>query len=313
MRNEIITGVLVFIISTILGYHLNDYLSRDKITIQNVEVIPATKKYAIDQKKLAAIEDKSRGIGLFSSGGYLLSNFPDELNNSQLKWLKRQLNNKKVSAEIIKDKIKSAVNNVATMNDNASGEELLAVTDPMSIPMVYLDPKQTKKKDVLSALERMEIKLDDYIETIAQIVSDIDSFKSVRTGDFEVVVTLLNSGNTDGLIKYDGTMKIDTYKESIPIRVNSSSFLQSYGYGNNIPMYTALASIIDEKLRSTKIEKRSMVQISFAIDKDNGGGKIIGEIEQKVSKKESFEVSVQLVDFRGENIDSTKYRSYATD
>jgi len=299
--------VLIFIVSTFVGYQLNDYLSRDRITIQNVEVIPATKKYAIDRKKLAIINN-SREISILSSGGYLLPDLPDKLSNSQLKWVKRYLNTKKASAEIFKDKMRSAVKNITPLNDNSSGEELLAATELMSIPTLFFNPKETKKKDILAALERTEKNLSDYITTITQLISEMEAFKSVRTGDFEVVVTLLNSGDTDGLIKYEGTMKVDTYKESIPIRVNLSS---SQG-GGGMSMFMPFTSI-PEKQQSTKIEKRSMVQISFTIDKDNGGGKIIGEIERKVSQRKSFEVSVKLVDFRGENIDSTKYRSYATD
>ena len=307
MRVEIITGVLIFIISTFLGYQLNDYLSRDRITIQNVEVIPATKKYAIDRKRLAVINNSSH-ISMFSSGGYLLPDLPDELSNSQLEWLKMHLNTKKASADIFADRLSAALKNISSISDNASGKELLAATDLVSIPSLYFEPNETKKGEVLASLERAESNVKNYITTINQLIVEMDSFKSVRTGDFEIVVTLLNSGDTDGLIKYDGTMKIDSYKESIPISVDLTSPQGDY----QKPMYMSYPSISDKR-QSTRVEKRSMVQIIFVVDKDNVGGKIIGEIKKKVSKEQSFEISVQLVDFRGERIDSIKYRSYATD
>ena len=189
------------------------------------------------------------------------------------------LNTKKASADIFADRLSSALKNISSISDNASGKELLAATNLVTIPSLYFEPNKTKKGEILASLERAESNVKNYITTINQLIVEMDSFKSVRTGDFEIVVTLLNSGDTDGLIKYDGTMKIDSYKESIPISVDLTSPQGDY----QKPVYMSYPSISDKR-QSTRVEKRSMVQIIFVVDKDNVGGKIIGEINNRAKR-----------------------------
>ncbi|MCG9688698.1 hypothetical protein L1D13_17480, partial [Vibrio tubiashii] len=119
----------------------------------------------------------------------------------------------------------------------------------------------------------------------------LKEFSTSRTGEVLVSTTLLNRGNTDGLIKRKATLNIASYDQSIPLQIVSGEYYR----GSHI----APSPIVNSP---TTIYKRSMNQVLFEVDKSKVNGGMLKELNALIRNANPFTFTVSLTDFRGDTI-----------
>ncbi|ETX11405.1 hypothetical protein MUS1_11025 [Marinomonas ushuaiensis DSM 15871] len=306
MRNEIVVGVLVFIISAPFGYITNSYLSRDKVTIENLEIIPVSSKFIINKGELSKIKNFRYSDNY--TNNFRFQNLPDELNSYQVSWLERNLMDNKIDAEIYLKDIRFSLNVVNSMPEGSKGQEIFSSIDSSIItPSIYVEPKEVSKLDVMNSLRNKISAIESHLNDIVVLMRKISEFNEVRTGAFNIVATLLNSGDTDGLVKYKGLISIKNYGDQIPVEIKRDQIKpEFFGYFGGLDNFSS-------KSKSTSISKRSMVELIFSISDENYNDKLVQEVRELVKTKRPLDINLSLTDFRNEKITSEYYKLYATD
>jgi hypothetical protein len=126
-------------------------------------------------------------------------------------------------------------------------------------------------------------KLKD-IDRLKVIVSDVGmdakNFKPSRTGNVTVLATLVNAGNTDGLIKAWGYFEVPQLRVKLPI--------------------------IESGAKAQKIEKRSVKALQFEVDYPRADAEALGSLRSAVKDGKQLVGSLELTDFRGSKIHWSK-------
>jgi hypothetical protein len=123
-----------------------------------------------------------------------------------------------------------------------------------------------------------------HIDLKNDILKILEGFKPERTGKVEIKITLLNSGDTDGLVKQDGKLFIGDRKE--PIYITEKKRVRDE---NNI---------IDIPEQFQSIPKRSMVQKIFIINETDTASGILGVFKDMILKGDRSPFKVILEDIR---------------
>ena len=108
---------------------------------------------------------------------------------------------------------------------------------------------------------------------------DIKDYKQTRTGMLKINVALLNSGNSDGIIRRDGILTLIDEGRHVKIKMTDI---------NTIP----------------KVEKRSILQVSFEIDQDQSKPDDVDVLKETLVHHLASQVSLELYDIRNNPIAS---------
>jgi hypothetical protein len=125
------------------------------------------------------------------------------------------------------------------------------------------------------------------------ILTALEGFKLERTGKVEIKITLLNSGDTDGLVIQDGNLFIGNREEAIYITEKKRA------RDENI--------IIDIPEQFQSIYKRSMVKKIFIIDENGTPSGILGIFKDMIIKGDRSPLKVRLEDIRDSPIYSNSF------
>ncbi|WP_281612657.1 hypothetical protein [Flammeovirga sp. SubArs3] len=284
-------GLGIFIISTLIGYFFNSYMSKDDINIENVEIIPEYHRFNFNRKLFSEIETLKETSFMF--GGRIMQEYPDELNENYkailLSQLKRDLS--KANAKLTQlNKLKQ---NIET------GDILIESQSLINFYPTYQNQKPTKEK-LLKQVDYKIASITRLQEKEKALLNEIRQFRKSRNGKCKISITFLNSGNTDGLVKPEAKLIIKPYDEPIAIKVLDSE------ENNQLSPYFPVSQSSPKV--STAIPKRSMVNLKFQIVEDEVGKKrILEDLQQMLIKKQNFRCKVRITDFRNDEYESNFY------
>lgn len=294
IRNGVLIGLFVFILSTPLGYFFNYYFNKDDITIENVELVPEFEKLNFNRDLYSEIENL-KGV-MYSFGGNINQEYSDELSEYERNLLLHQL-------KIDMRKTSSNIKKMNVILDKINKDDLSVEVQNwtrLNIPYYLIPPNEKiTKKNLLEQINFRIKSLEKLTEKLELLINQINSFKKNRNGDCKITMTFLNSGNTDGLIRPEGQLILDGYDESISLKILKPEF-NSVGY-TYFPVQT------NDKENSTAVSKRSMVNITFVIDEDEVKKGILEEFQAILKSKQGFKFRVKVTDFRGDEYLSKMY------
>jgi hypothetical protein len=109
----------------------------------------------------------------------------------------------------------------------------------------------------------------------------------------KIKLTLLNSGDTDGLIKQHGKLNFTTQTDSLPI-IESKETDNLYGI-----------SYVQDQFQS--VPKRSMVQRNFILHESKAGPELINHFKNLVKKGSPVPITITVYDIRDDPIHSKNF------
>ena len=308
MGQKIFVALVVFVISTPSGYWLNSYLSRERLSVDYVQIEPTLNTYPINTELLARIQDFR--VSNYFGGGMLLPPLGPELNSDEVAALIVDLSSQKASALV---QLENTENDLELLQTLASGSQELAVFIATKTPHINFrngDDLGLSKESVLKVVKDSRDDIVEHIGNIDTLSARLSGFERARTGDFSVVVTVLNAGNTDGLVAKEGGLNIAQYPElgSIPIRIANKNVhdLRPRDLLYGFPAQLGAGG-------DTKVEKRSMSELTFKLNRERAGAQMVDELEDTVRNGRPIDFTVELKDFRGQILPTKKFKLYATD
>ena len=174
----------IFIISTLLGYFFNSYVTKDNISIENVELIPTYHSLEFNSELFSEIETLKENSFMLSGVGH---NYPDELNenyrNLLSSQLKRDISKANAKISIIK-KLKQSIE---------KGE--IPIESQNLIRIYTLTPNQKiTPQEILKRVDYHITSLTKLQQKETELLDEIQEFKKNRNGNCKISITFLNSG-----------------------------------------------------------------------------------------------------------------------
>ena len=96
MKDKVYVGLLVFIIRTPVGYFLNNYLARERLTVEYLEIKPNTKKHSINKSLLADIIVNTKQY-YHSNSSIRLESIPHTISSELVELLKNNIESRKIN------------------------------------------------------------------------------------------------------------------------------------------------------------------------------------------------------------------------
>jgi len=284
---DIVIGILTSTMMIFIGYGLNDYLSRDRISIESVEFEPEmselTYRTTTPFQRLMQNRVFLGWLG-FSKSKDEGAVFDQEHKDGLSAYEARQV------AVILKQFLE--------FEDKSLGDLKKIDANMMSTPSKVNEDALIKQAKSLFLFESTEyypndlktwsknisarIKASEEAKDLAHdILSYVQNFKSIRTGGLWIHITFLNSGNTDGLIRSEGNLELEGRPEHIPI-------------------------ILDDD-KGPAIGKRSIVALYFRCDEANAVSAQLQTFRALIQQGGNLSGSVTVNDFRRSLIHSGKF------
>ena len=294
MKKEIVVGLLVFILSTPLGYMLNSFLSRDRLSIENVELIPVKTRIRFDRARLAEINDFV-GMNGYNSG-FVFMNLNEILDEQQKSMLLNQLLTKEASTEVGLRNLEKSLELAEKYPVEAPIEGLFSQLPTNSYPYPYFgnDVKEMTIDRFKTELQNNIDRHANHLENVKSFIESLQAFEGKKTGDFELIVTVLNAGDTDSLVKYEGEICLSKCESKIALKLKEDEPNKALPYHLGPPEQLSSTS--------TSVSKRSMLELKFKVDAGNSGKTALSEIGSKIINDDEFKYSLTLFDFRKDKI-----------
>lgn len=301
-------GQLVFFsVCGVLGYMLTDHLSRENISIEEARISPEMGLYKLNRNLLAEVKMESGKIhGLNSFGGFVLPDFEEYIDQGQIQHLQNNLESRRASAEVLNKSLDAWISEIKSTKNDLTFDEMVSITKHSYIPFISArrdSENEPTKTDVLRALSEWKEQNLIYLGSINKLLTELKGHNPQRVGTFDIVITVLNNGDTDGLIKRKGFLIVTSRPgdKPLPIVLKSHSYIRQNSWAYSPYVQTPNNTI------SSKVEKRSIVELTFVLDKSDGISKGSENVEAMVKKKDPFNFKVRLTDFRDQVIESDVY------
>lgn len=226
---DVAIGILSSTIMILIGYQLNDYLARDRISIELVDFQPEMRGFPYRTPEFQQLMRNNvfEGWLQFSKGKDQLEVFDQEhtdtLSASEtgdlVVTLKQFLEFDQKHLEVLK----KLAARMTTASNNA--DQLALIKEARSAFLFesveyYPDDLKTWTKNTSKRITTAE----EAKELASNALTCAQEFKSARTGGLWLSVTFLNSGNTDGLIRSGGgNLRLAGRTEQIPIVLDDES------------------------------------------------------------------------------------------
>ena len=279
---EAVFAVIIALVSGFGGYKLNDYLSRDNISIQRVYVIADTTKLSYPSKAMMDLYYNSR-YQIYSlyragvaSGLIAPSLYRDSerrfLQNEQIAEITTVLDNFSKFNEELQVKENAVVQRLENYKSGDSIADIIPSlrNSRLSVTHIPTNNDAEKVKVMLDILKGEKGDAESANQHVANILHILKSFKPERTGMVKIKVILLNSGDTDGLIKEHGKLNFTTQNDSLPI-IEDNEPVNLYG-------------ISYVRGQSDSVPKRAMIQKVFIIHESKAGKESMDYFQNLVKK-----------------------------
>ena len=268
-------------------------MSRDRISIQEVRLVAEREPLALDHATYQEVVNCSTRSAMRLSGRSVVRAVNVEY------WLSREgivrsgleeyfhdyVHAHSTALAVYGRQLDDIRNSVDGINDPANlPPELFNLWLPIDISTV--DNANRSLAEVIEDVDRCS-------ETVAKILKVASSWSDgEKTGNLLLDVTLLNSGDTDGLVQPEGTLAITGLSGAISI-VLAREYL---GLVSPTSPYE-LAEIT-----SIRVGRRSMAALRFTVDASDSTGNAITELAARVNAGTPMSYSIEFSDIRGDAI-----------
>jgi hypothetical protein len=287
---DIIIGILTGTVMIFIGYNLNDYLAKERISIEHVEFVPEMKMLSVKPKFFSPVINSQRfsmWLSFLQTGAVqkLFYTFqkdaysPSEVNIlvTAIKEFIKYLDKDFQDSRILERKLKKY-----KIND-----DLDAIAEEARLIFLYDFFYYGEPEKIINNIKQnlnKRISGYEYNKKCATILLNyLTNFQALRTGGIDITIIFLNSGNTDGLIMPEGTLELvgDGRKERMPIALKESKVM--------------------------KIEKRSMMEVSFIVDEGKAVHNELDNFKELIKKGFPISGVIEIKDFRTDVIRSKTY------
>lgn len=300
MKKEAIAAVLATLLAGPIGYYFNDWQTKDIISIEQVEATPLFSRIPFNReivRDLNMVHSFQLPIPIAIQS---YDWFGPELTDEQANSILYQLEHISYVCSNLLETYSRDLTFLKAQEPNLRFYQLASKLTPNYVPPIY-DSSNTTTLDLIAMYEEKVLDVEQYMSKISQHEKYLKDFNTTRTGEVLISITLLNKGNTDGLIKRRATLNIATYDQSIPLKIIDSNF-----YTGNQMSPTLIAT------PPTTIYKRSMNQVLFEVDKSRVNGSMLKELNALIKNANPFTFTVSLTDFRGDTIKSEPTKMFAS-
>jgi len=291
ITKAMVVGLLGAIVFGPLGYFINDYLSKDNIDIISINFIPEVNLFNLEQNDYDDLFDKT-SLKLYKNWYLyeLLNKATHEynkidsskiitiekgLNMSQLNNLIIYINNWRIYVGSFDEYIKR----LKEYTDGDNINDIISNSNISGVSTIYLSDAKNAIDMLIKYYEDIKTSYPNEHVIVSKLMKDIKDYKQTRTGMLKINVALLNSGNSDGIIRRDGILTLIDEGRHVKIKMTDI---------NIIP----------------KIEKRSILQVSFEIDQDQSKPDDVDVLKETLVHHLASQVSLELYDIRNNPIAS---------
>ena len=309
----VLSSIATLMISGFVGYKLNSYLSRDRISIEEVTLFARKEQLTFETNAVRSLEGHRRAMGL----GFPIDRFFDAkaedvrgdartpvLRGSETA-LEYQLYEYKREAEVTYSQLEKDSQHISALSPIANETDIPTILRHRLYDAKVLSAGHQQQGgvdvDVVREFVQKEIKsASDCIDMIKDCIAVGTAWKDAaeRTGDLYILVTLLNSGDTDGLVHCEGELKVEGITGTIKLNLETEGQVVSL----------ARSRSVSPRLASIKVEKRSMEASVFIIDKDRCTGEVLRQLTERVRKGESITYTIKLWGIRDNTISRSEKR-----
>ena len=147
-----------------------------------------------------------------------------------------------------------------------------------------------RKKEVVINLGKQIKKIPELISKVSNSIQIINSYKFEKTVQLEIKVSLINYGDTDGLLRKQGELLVDYNGLRLPLKLkDGNNDYRFWRYNNRTPV----------------IEKKSYKEFVYLISLSDLSDKN-RELIQKIVKEGKSGMQIILKDIREDEIKSSE-------
>jgi hypothetical protein len=307
---EIATGALVGAVVAIvlapvsqsLTYYLSQFLSRPVLSIEYVERIPADRVVRLDSAQIQRLIQSTAFVSYWIShpaGRTVVAKLTTEISADQLDELRSSL--RQMGEEV-----------AASLRKMTHAEQLVqAEIDPDAIVKAIQtyhgslfssfafasEPPDQMKASFLRQLQADRAPLTEVVSQLKSI-NDLVATASPPASDFFMKVSVLNRGDTDGLIRSTATLHLPDLGFSIPL-LRMSPPKQPTPLQTAFAVQVAVTNPQEALIREQsvgKIEKHSMVEFWYAIDERKLPPAQLAALVQRLPIADSVKLRLTLAD-----------------
>lgn len=270
-------GLIISVIMAFIGYRLNSYLAREILSIEYVVIVPLLRPLELPRKDWQNLLRTES----FSFHLYGLPTSEQELISDRLPAMIPYEDETETIANILQEfqeEQRAILQRVTSFFDKFDELDVDDVDDFvtfMHVRNLRMDvpyPLTLSNKVAIKApTARLRSVLELTIRTLDLLLKEVRAYEPKRTG-IEIQLTVLNSGNTDGVVRPDAELIL---KHNTNVR---------------IPLYCEAAQVIP---------KHSMATLSFWINKAELSEPQANEIYYRIEQGEAAPIRIELKDVRG--------------
>lgn len=311
-----LVGALVALVispfSQTLTFHLNEYLSRPILSIEYIEIVQEANRIRTPTKEIQQLIQSDGFQALMKEGNYInnLTNYLSSeylSSDDDLNALKEAVENYTISSSKCISRLMPLIR--ALKKETTDSEIQSIAVDYHGQMALYIpisrDP-ETLRESLLPMIERDVEALQDSVGLVNQLESAIEQLSQQLKGDgsLRIRISVLNRGNTDGLVRNIGEIifgpnneKVLLKRSSPPQRENQHSLFMA------VPvMVTNPKPKVPRKSAVGKVERHSMAEFWFEIDTSESLEKTITVLFEQLRNGTFNNYSVILFDHDNESL-----------
>jgi hypothetical protein len=304
LRNSML-ALVVSIVMVIVGYKLNDFMSRDRLTVEYVQFKPQTASLPPKAEQANELSRNSQflqwcGSSPFSDCSYV---FGDKLGTT---WDAPVIARMKLYLHAFSDHVNQELEQLrqasSTLSQQMKPEDLdglIALVQPHLAPdapatISRSATQEDRRRSLAEALNSAMQSDKEAAKLSQQILEYIQSYKAERTGELEIWVTVLNSGDTDGLIRPEASLALNDGTPKQPIKLISANRFSPVMQAQDFPS------------SAVSIPKRSATTLVFKLIPKILSDPPRSQIINDIKKKSDLQGTLELLDIRNSPVDASK-------
>lgn len=316
IRNTILSalvGAMVAIIlvpiSQTISFMLNEYLSRPILSIEYLEFLPEEHIQLDEFKNMCqsdefnnycVMKNMKTAINLMSlqSGKATLSLEEKSELNDALSKFKAELSSRILFLKTIQNNISS---NKSEESIKKAYAKYHGAAAQYSMMMITTENMQTSLSSSLQ-VEKDALNIID--KTVSRIIESLNKNSNQIVGTLKIKVSVLNRGDTDGLIRNVALLRLSNSNISVSLKKITLP-------ANELTLQSVPVTVVnpsEDSQRSTsvgKIERKSMTEIWYEIDKSKIYSKAINAFWTSLNSSRVSNYTVVLYDQKRDSVTSS--------
>ena len=305
----VLVSIVISLASLFLGYHLNSYLARDKISIEDVTLLARKEQLVLATLRFIMRCQNTQGLGFPIDSFGLLDDRVQAtvaggstgtpITRGSEEAVETRLYEYRRNADIQLTLLEENHEYLSDVRDTEiAAPEISPVLRGRLIRGGLLDDGSLASQQV--DVDRARGYIADQIKEMKSCrdaimggIKEISDWRrnAQKTGDVDILVTLLNSGDTDGLIRSEGEL---TIIDSTVIVNLEEEYETSTTFAPRRPAPYPPASIT--------VERRSMKTALFSVNQGSSVPDAVKDLTARVRAGNPLTYTVVLQDIRGNSI-----------